>query len=115
MHELSYVTHLVDLALKTARKNHAKTVKSITVEVGEMTGVEPYYLKYYYPQVVEGTILNGAELITEQVPVLVSCSPCGGEYQPSRDNKYLCPHCGSPKGRILKGKEVLLKDMEIEI
>ena len=114
MHEMSYVVRFVNLAIETAEKNDAKAVHSITVQVGEMTDIEPYYLKHYYPNAVKGTILEGSVLHVVMVPVRILCKECGKEYQPSRENYYLCPSCSSGNGRILAGRSVELKNMEIE-
>jgi len=114
MHEMSYVVRFVNLAIETAEKNDAKAVHSITVQVGEMTDIEPYYLKHYYPNAVKGTILEGSVLHVETVPAKILCNKCGEEYHPSRDNYYMCPFCSSADGRILEGRSVELINIEIE-
>ena len=114
MHEMSYVVRFVNLAIQTAEANQAKSVKKITVQVGEMTDVEPYYLKAYYPEAVKNTILEGSELEIETVQAKVYCNECKKEYHPSKENHYLCPECGSGNGRILEGRAVVLKNVEIE-
>ena len=114
MHEMSYVVRFVNLAIRTAEENKADKVHSITVQVGEMTDIEPYYLEHYYPAAVKGTILEGSDLHIESVPARILCNGCGRAYHPSRDHAYLCPFCGSGNGRILEGRSVVLKNVEIE-
>lgn len=114
MHEMSYVVRFVNLAIETAKKNDARAVHSITVQVGEMTDIEPYYLRHYYPTAVKDTILEGSVLHVERVPAKILCNECGREYHPSRDNYYLCPDCSSGNGRVLEGRSIELKNIEIE-
>ncbi len=114
MHEMSYISMMVSLAAKVATENHAKKVKAIVVEVGKTTGVMPYYMKKYYPEASKGTLVEGAELICEDVPVRALCDECNAEYLPSRENKYICPFCGGRKAHIIAGKDVVLKNVVIE-
>ena len=114
MHEMSYIARMVSLAVEVAEDNNAKKVKSIEVSIGKTSGVMPYYMHKYYPDASKGTILEGAELICKEVPVTALCEECGKEYEPSRDNKYLCPHCGGRKAHIIAGKDVVLTNVVIE-
>ena len=63
MHELSYLIRLAGIASESAEANHAKSVDTVTVAVGEMTGLVPEYLRRYWPQAVKGTILEGSALL----------------------------------------------------
>ena len=45
MHELSYVLKITDLSLKLAKENGLNSVKKISVEAGEMTGIIDRYLE----------------------------------------------------------------------
>jgi hydrogenase nickel incorporation protein HypA/HybF len=114
MHEMSYVVRLVNEAITAAEENNANAVKQISVLVGEMTDVVPDYLKRYYPDCVKNTILEGSELVTEMDPVVIECGGCGKKYHPSKENNYGCPDCGSAAGKIIAGKYVVLKSVEIE-
>lgn len=114
MHEMSYMLRLADLALQRAEEQHAKKIRRITVDVGETTGVVPYYLHKYFPEAARGTMLEGAEMVTREVPVTATCSDCGTAYHPSRENQYRCPSCGSIRAKITGGRDVVLTSIEIE-
>ncbi|WP_051226766.1 hydrogenase maturation nickel metallochaperone HypA/HybF [Butyrivibrio sp. MC2013] len=114
MHELSYITRLCKIAEATAVEQNAKSVDTLSIQVGEMTGLIPEYLQRYYPGVVKGTILDGSKLEIEYLPVKTRCSDCGELYHPCKDNSYLCPNCSSPKGEIINGREFLIKNMIID-
>lgn len=102
-----------NMALDAARKNHAKKVSTVTIRVGQMTGLVPEYLQHYYPQTVAGTMLEGSRLVIEERPVLVRCA-CGNVYTPARDNGYACPKCGGASGKLISGREMDLVSVEIE-
>ncbi len=114
MHEMSYISRMVFLAAEVAKENGAKKVKKIEVQIGKTSGVMPYYMHKYYPEASKGTILEGAELICEEVPVKALCEECGKEYFPSKEYNYLCPDCGGRKAHIIEGKGVVLKNVVIE-
>ena len=114
MHEMSYISRMVALAIDVAKENNAKSVKSIIVQIGKTSGVMPYYMYKYYPEAAKGTILEGAELVCEEVPVKALCEECGSEYYPSSENRYLCTACGGRKAHIIEGKGVTLKNIVIE-
>ena len=113
MHEMSYMIRMVSLAAEVAKENNAESVESIVVEVGKTSGVMPYYMHKYFPEASKGTVIEGAELICEEVPVRAMCEECGKEYEPNRDNDYLCPFCGGRRAHITAGKDVVLKNVII--
>ena len=114
MHEMSYISRMVALAIEVAEENKAEKVKSIVVEIGKTSGVMPYYMHKYYPEAAKGTILEDAELICEEVPVKALCEECGKEDYPTSENRYLCTYCGGRKAHIVEGKGVTLKNIVIE-
>jgi len=111
MHEMSYVTRIVAMATDSAK---GSKIKSIYVLVGKTSGVLPYYLNKYYTKVVEGTELEGSELICEEVPVKALCEECNKEYYPDKSNRYLCPHCGGKRAKITEGKDIVIKSIAVE-
>ena len=105
MHELSYVLKITDLSLKLAKENGLNSVKKISVEAGEMTGIIDRYLEMYFKKASRGTILEGAELDVINVPVLAECE-CGNIYHPEKETGYTCPVCKSRTGRIIQGRDI---------
>ena len=114
MHELSYIIDIVNTVSEEMENSKIKKVKKIIVDVGEMSGVVPYYLHKYYPEAVKGTKLNDTELETNMVEVLIKCEGCGNDYHPDKQNRYKCPKCGERKGSLLQGKGIQIKALEVE-
>ncbi|MCR4587048.1 MAG: hydrogenase maturation nickel metallochaperone HypA [Lachnospiraceae bacterium] len=111
---MSYMIRLINLAEQTAREQNITDIKTMTVEVGAMTGVLPYYLNKYFPTAAQGTLLEHATLEIIEIPVTTRCDDCGKEYAPSKDNEYSCPHCGSKNGTVIAGREVTLRSIMAE-
>jgi hydrogenase nickel incorporation protein HypA/HybF len=114
MHELSIATDLVNTALKTANINHAKRVLTVTVEAGELAMVNPEQLEFMYDILVEDNGLKGSKLKIETVPAVGECSNCG--YKGPIEDRFACscPKCGLTL-KIIAGRDICLKNMELEI
>ncbi|MCR4716115.1 MAG: hydrogenase maturation nickel metallochaperone HypA [Lachnospiraceae bacterium] len=108
MHEMSYCIRLVNIALDAAKENDINHVSRITVDIGQMTGVLPHLLKSCYEQASKGTILEGSEIVINEIKTTALCLDCDREYIPSKDNNYSCPDCKSINSKIIRGREVSL-------
>lgn len=114
MHEMSTMVRMVNLACEAAEKEGGGKLRSLSVSVGAMTGILPYYLRKYFPAASRGTLAEGAELKITEVPVTVKCLGCGTVYEPEKENGRRCPHCGSIRAHILSGRDITLDRIELE-
>ena len=114
MHEMSAMVRLAGIAEANARAQGAVRVRKMTVAVGAMTGILPVYLKKYFPEATRGTLLEGAELVCDEIPVQVCCAGCGGTYAPNAENGRKCPVCGDVRGKVVAGRELTVVSLEIE-
>ena len=63
MHELGTVFYVIQEVEKVVEENHLTQVASVTLEVGEVSGIIPYYLTDCWKWAVEKSqYLKGAEL-----------------------------------------------------
>ena len=113
MHEMSTMVRMVNLACEAAEKEGGGKLKSISISVGAMTGILPYYLEKYFPAASKDTSAEGAALNIRQVPVTVKCLDCGTVYEPEKATGRCCPKCGSIRASILTGRELTLDRVEI--
>lgn len=113
MHEMGIVVGLVDMAVEHAEKNHATRVHRVVLQVGGISGVVPRYLLEFYPVVVEGTMLEGSELVIEPVEASVFCTKCATTYDPCR-TEMVCPKCGSEECDVIEGRGLMVKEIVIE-
>lgn len=108
MHELSYISKIISLAVEAAQEKHIDNISTVEIEVGEMTGALPELLEKAYSESIPNTPLKDSKLIIKMVPVTAVCDDCGHEYHPSKENDYRCPTCNSVKSHITAGREVSL-------
>ncbi|MDX1506752.1 MAG: hydrogenase maturation nickel metallochaperone HypA [Woeseiaceae bacterium] len=108
MHELSVCIALLDQVQRVARERHSGSVSQIVVRLGPLSGVEAELLSNAYPLAAAGTIAERAELVIEEMDVVVQCSQCGAE-STARPNRLLCGQCGDFRTRIVSGDEMLLQ------
>ena len=113
MHELAICQSLMEQIEGIALERNAKTVVTIIVGMGPLSGVEAQLLKNAYPIASAGTIAENAELVIEDLPIRVSCSKCGSESD-ALPNKLICKQCGDWQTTLISGDELLLMSVELE-
>ncbi len=113
MHELSVVENIVQTAEDFVQKNKIGNIKKVVVQVGTMTGVLPKYLKMYYPDVVENTLLAGSELEVEEISAECFCRNCGTTFEPTEKSEK-CPECEEEDYEIIRGSELMIKEIGYE-
>ena len=113
MHELGITQSIVEIAEQTARGQHANKVLSVTIEIGELSGVIPDAVEFCFEACTQETLLEGSRLIINKIPGLAKCDECNAEAR--IDNMtFSCPACGSYSLQRLQGEELNIKEVEIE-
>ena len=111
MHELGVVFHIIKSVNKIAAENDVSRVAAVTIELGEVSSVIPYYLKDCWDWAVKKeTVLKDAELIVEPIKAETFCEDCQKTY-PTVEYGKICPFCGSDRTYLLKGNEFILKNI----
>jgi hydrogenase nickel incorporation protein HypA/HybF len=120
MHELSMAQAIVDTVLDAAEKNNAEEIVEVTIEIGILTMLNPEQLKFLLDVLTEGTLLEKAEIIIEEVPVEIKCRNCEYTGLANTDGSdhylaiVLCPKCGERNVETITGKECNVKTIKIE-
>jgi hydrogenase nickel incorporation protein HypA/HybF len=112
MHELSLIQEIVDMALAIAEKQGAYKVHSLTLRVGQASGVEADALAFAFEAATAGTRAEGATLTIVPVEVSCHCARCNQSFQPN-SYVYACPTCGQRSQTILSGTELELTGLEV--
>lgn len=113
MHELYLAESLIEEIEKYLEKEGASKVYSVTVSMGELSGVEREPLEFAFGLASEGRATEKAALIIEKVQLKILCGSCGAESIPEL-HFIKCGKCGSINVSIVAGREFLIKSMEIE-
>ena len=112
MHELSLCDDLLGQVVAIAAKNNARSVESITVQIGALSGVEPLLLDSAFSMIKVGTVAEQAELILQTSPVIVLCQLCGIQSEVAA-NRLLCNACQSHETTLVSGDELILASVAL--
>lgn len=114
MHELSIVFHVLDSVKDVAKENNVKRIRKVTLEIGEVSTVVNTYLADCWKwAAAKDPLTDGCELHIECLRAVTHCRHCEQDYPTVRYAK-ICPYCGSDDTYLLKGNEILIKDIEVE-
>ena len=113
MHELGIVTYVADAVQRIADEQKVTGIVSVTLEIGEVSGIIPEYLadcweyfKKRYPA------LKDAALKWETEPAVSYCEDCGQSY-PTVPAGKTCPNCGSGATYLLRGNGCSIKELSV--
>ena len=113
MHELGVVFYVVKDVKKVAEENDVKQVASVTLQIGEVTGIlHDYLVDCWNWARKKEPVMETAELLIEQVDAVTFCEDCRQEYETVAHGK-ICPHCGSENTYLLQGNEFMIKEIEV--
>lgn len=88
-------------------------VRTVFIEIGELSSVEPDAMRFCFDAVTNGTFAEGAKLEVITVPGEGLCFNCGKTvhiaalYDP-------CPDCGGYPVQATGGTEMRVKELEVE-
>ncbi|NOX16674.1 MAG: hydrogenase maturation nickel metallochaperone HypA [Chlorobi bacterium] len=113
MHEMSIALSIIELAESEAVKANSKKIYDIELDIGTLSGVEIQSLEFAFEAVKSGTILESADVNLNIIQAEGLCGECGRTFamQFVYDN---CPICRSYNIKLLKGKELKLKSLNVE-
>jgi hydrogenase nickel incorporation protein HypA/HybF len=114
MHELAIATALVEQLEEILKKEGHPRLLAFTLELGEWSGIEKDALEFALPLVLENSSFPGAKVIIKKIPVEIFCQHC--RRSAPLDDQYVlkCPFCGSEEVLLAKGKNFIIKALEIE-
>ncbi len=114
MHELGIVKHVIRTLEEVAEENRVTRIGSVTLSVGEVTGVVQEQLADCWAYFREKSpLVKGAALRIEKIPARTFCTACEKTYETLRYGKT-CPFCGSGETYLCQGSEFSIKEIEAE-
>lgn len=113
MHELGIVFHIIKTVERVGEENRLTAVSSVTLQLGEVSGVIPRELTDCWNWAVKKTdLLKNARLNIETIPAYTMCEDCRKTYETMRHGR-ICPYCGSERTFLVQGNEIYIKEMEV--
>lgn len=113
MHEMSLAEGMLQLIEDAARQQAFSRVKTVWLEIGALSGVEPEALAFCFDAVTRSSIVEGARLEMIRIPGQAWCMPCEKSVEVVEAHAA-CPCCGSYQLQVTGGNEMRVKELEVE-
>jgi hydrogenase nickel incorporation protein HypA/HybF len=91
---------IVEIALEEARKQGARKVTRVSLDIGALSSVEPEALEFCFSAVASGTAAGWCLDCEQSVPLA--------------ERFGACPRCGGYRVRMTAGDELKIREMEID-
>ena len=113
MHEMSIAQNLIDVVKEEMVKHEAKTLRSVRLDIGEMSAIVPDALSFCFEVAITGTELEGAKLNMDIVPLKGLCHECKSEFE-VKNYTFVCPSCHGTKIETIAGQNLSIMEIEVE-
>ena len=112
MHELSIAMSILEVAEEEAERRGLQ-VLAIRLRLGAFAGVVKEALLSSFEMARENSMMPEAELIIEDVPIVVYCPACQKESPAASMQEICCPLCGAPTPDLVHGRELEVSGLEV--
>jgi hydrogenase nickel incorporation protein HypA/HybF len=113
MHELSIALSMIEMATGEAEKRGGARIGALHLKLGVLSGVVKDALLFSWEIACAGTLLEGARLEIEEIPLVVFCANCRATKTLDSINSFLCPSCNLPTPEVVEGRELQVTALEI--
>src|SRR5659263_72766 len=120
MQEISIAGAIIESVLDAAKKNNAKKVTEVYLEIGELTALNPDQLKFIFKTITQGTVVQGACFNISMIKPAIRCKECSyiGDLGSFEKLHFFipvikCPQCDEPDVDIIAGRECCVKKIKI--
>jgi hydrogenase nickel incorporation protein HypA/HybF len=111
MHELAITQSLLEIVNQEVAKHAISKVTTVKVKVGKRRAVEPTSLTFCFETLTKDTLMEGAELVIDVVPVRGKCSECGALFEVD-GLLFTCPNCSGRNIKITGGRELYIEEIQ---
>jgi hydrogenase nickel incorporation protein HypA/HybF len=113
MHEMGIALQIVEIATASLPENLGDArVTAVNLKIGKLAAVVPESLRFCFDVAVKDTLLTGAKLVIEEVPVVARCKDCNAEWTID-EPVFICKTCQSGSLEILSGRELDIESIEV--
>jgi len=103
----------MEILREEMEKHDAKVLKSVRLQIGQLSAIVPEALSFCFQVMAEGTEMEGAKLVMDVIPLRGRCPECRKEFE-IEDYHFACPTCGSTRIETIAGQDLGVADMEVE-
>lgn len=113
MHEMSLCEGILQVLETEATKQGFNKVKTVWLEIGELSSIEPQALLFCFDVVTKNSIADKAKLVIIDIAGTAWCMQCS---EPVTIKKRFdeCPQCGSCQLQVTGGEDMKIKELEVE-
>lgn len=113
MHELSLAENLIELIEASARREGFSRVKTVWLEIGQLSAVEPEAMGFCFDAAAAGSRAEGARLEIVPIPGRGLCRVCGRAWELA-EFPAPCPDCGAYDVKLTAGDQMRVRELEVE-
>ncbi len=113
MHEMSIAQNIVEIVNEILQEHPEYQIQKVYVDIGELMAVVPESLHFCYQAITENTPLEKSELVINTIPIRAVCQNCQEEFELD-SFLFICPECGSSDLKELSGRELKIKNLEVD-
>jgi len=113
MHEMSLCEGVLQILRDHATTQGFTRVKTVWLEIGTLSGVEPDAMRFCFDVVMRDTLADKCRLEIIEVPGKAWCMQCA-KTVPITQLYDSCPECDSYQLQISEGEEMKVRELEVE-
>jgi len=113
LHEMSIVQNLISIVKEEMVKNNATRLRSVRVNIGEMSGIVPEALRTCFEIIIAKSDMEGAVLKMDVSPLIGYCRKCKNDFEVI-EYKFSCPECDTNDIDIISGREMNVVELEVD-
>lgn len=113
MHELSLCENIRQVLEQQAPLQHYHRVKTVWLEIGRLSGVEPEAIRFAFEIVMQGSVAERVLLEIVEVPGEAGCTQCLQTVEIQQGNAEGL-RCGVHPSQIQNGEQMRIKELEVE-
>lgn len=112
MHEVSLCEGILGVIKEKQQTDGFTKVTAIWLEIGRFSCIEKSALSFAFDAVMKGTVVEGAELLMQDLPGKALCYTCNQEV--TLDNRLdTCPECAGDSLMPISGDTMRIKNIEV--
>ncbi|MDB5386620.1 MAG: hydrogenase expression/synthesis, HypA [Planctomycetaceae bacterium] len=114
MHELSIALSILDIVEEEAERLGATRVTAVHLKIGLLSGIVPEALQSAFDLIKEGTSFAAAQLVIQELPIIINCPTCAAERPIESIQNFICQTCSTPCNDVVSGRQLEVSALEIE-
>jgi hydrogenase nickel incorporation protein HypA/HybF len=114
MHELPVTESIIRIAVEEAERHNVTKINEIRLKIGELSGLVPECIQYYFEIASKGTKAEGAFISIIKIPIGMKCCNCDFSGTAEKFIDSRCPVCSSDNMKMISGNEFYIDSMEVE-